>query len=156
MASSPANTSSRPASCGNEDRRSDISRGPHPLLLSIPFHLSPCFIYSAFHWLVLLQSCPTHPPPYIPIQLAITPRVSCRLDRGGLRGGHLLLIAAISSSASADQRQRGWRPHFISFHSDQKSTNARLMSDRATSDRLIREEVLSDRVMSDMATSDRS
>lgn len=63
---------------------------------------------------------------------------------------------AISDSVSAEQRQRGWGPNFASFHSEQKSTKARLMSDRATSDRLIREKVLSDRVMSDRAASDRS
>ena len=39
MAPAPAVTKTPPARWGNEDRRSDISRGPHPLLLSIPFHL---------------------------------------------------------------------------------------------------------------------
>ena len=71
MALSPADTSTPPASWENEDRRSDISRVPHPLLLLIPLHL--CYlllplllsIAIALLRISLLQACPTHPRLYI-------------------------------------------------------------------------------------------
>ena len=65
-ASSPTDNSSPAASWGNEDRRSDFIRGPHPLLLPVPL-LHLLSISTAFHRIFLLQSCPTHPRLYISI-----------------------------------------------------------------------------------------
>ncbi len=73
MVSSRADTSSPPASWGNEDRRSGLIKGPHLFLLPILCHLYRFLplqllsIAKAIHRIFLLQSCPSHPHLYISI-----------------------------------------------------------------------------------------